>query len=511
MRIGSSANTELRNAGQKIYMKIQSTDTSLVQWAGDCLGIGFFEDQIEASESFEILNQATNGLLQEILSENEFKGKSGEAAFFRTARLSRKVIVVGLGKPKTYSMEDLRQTAAAIARAAQTQKSKTLGVFLPICRSAPERSAEAIVEGIELALHQDNRFKSKADESASTKYLEQIDILGMGNQTEPITKAQRVCHGVILARELVNAPANIVTPISLAETAAELAQTPGFTLDVLEQAQCEELGMGAFLCVGQASEIPPKFIHLTYKPKGPSNRKLAIIGKGLTFDSGGLNLKPTGSGIEVMKRDMAGAGATLGTAKAIGLLQPNVEVHFIVAATENMISGRAIHPGDVVRASNGKTIEINNTDSEGRLTLADALIFTQKLGVDAILDIATLTSACIVALGNDIAGLWSSEDDLANAILSASEQAGEKMWRMPMENRYFDGLNSTIADMKNSGPTPGGSITAALFLKQFVKETPWVHLDVSGPIWTDQQNAYNNPGATGYGVRSLVNWVLANA
>jgi leucyl aminopeptidase len=418
---------------------------------------------------------------------------------------------VGLGKVETFTLEGLRQSAAVIARTAQKQRNKSLGVFLPIWNSERELSTGAIAEGIELSLHQDNRFKSKPDESGFAKRLEQVNILGMGDQAAAIAKAQRICQGVILARELVNSPANIVTPISLAETAAELAQAPGFVLEVLEKSQCEVLGMGAFLCVGQASDMPAKFIHLTYKPEGNTHRKLAIIGKGITFDSGGLNIKLTGSSIEVMKRDMAGSGAALGAAKAIGLLQPNVEVHFIVAAAENMISGRAVHPGDVVTASNGKTIEINNTDSEGRLTLADALIFTQNLGVDAIIDIATLTSACIVALGNDIAGMWSPDDDLANAILSASEQTGEKMWRMPIEEKYFDGLKSTIADMKNSGPIPGGSITAALFLKQFVKKTPWAHLDVSGPVWTEQVSGYNNPGATGYGVRSLVNWVLDNA
>jgi leucyl aminopeptidase len=492
-------------------MKIQSADIPLAEWSGDCLGIGFFEDRVEQSETFKTLNQTTNGLLQEIVSENEFKGKSGELTFFRSPGKCRKIIVVGLGNAKTFTLEGLRQSAAVIARAAQMQKSKTLGVLLPDCPGMGSLSAGAIAEGIELSLHQDNRFKSEPDKRSSTKRLEQVDILGTEDRTAAIVKAQRLCQGVILARELVNAPANIVTPVSLAQTAAELAQAPGFTLEVLDRAQCEALGMGAFLGVGQASDMPPQFIHLSYKPEGSVSRKLAILGKGLTFDSGGLNIKPTGSGIEVMKRDMAGAGATLGAAKALGLLQPNVEVHFIVAATENMISGRAMHPGDVVTASNGKTIEINNTDSEGRLTLADALIFTQKLGVDAMIDIATLTSACIVALGNDIAGVWSPEDDLAHAILSASEQTGEKMWRMPMEDRYFDSLKSTIADMKNSGPTPGGAITAALFLKQFVKETPWAHLDVSGPIWTEHESGYNNPGATGYGVRSLVHWVLANA
>jgi len=235
---------------------------------------------------------------------------------------------------------------------------------------------------------------------------------------------------------------------------------------------------------------------------------LAIVGKGLTFDSGGLNIKGAGSGIETMKMDMGGGAATLGAAKAIGQLKPDVEVHFISAVTENMISGHAMHPGDVLKASNGKTIEVNNTDAEGRLTLADALVFTEKLGVDAIVDLATLTGACVIALGDDIAGLWSPDDAVANELLKASEMAGEKLWRMPMEEKYFEGLKSHIADMKNTGPRPGGSITAALFLKEFVKETPWAHLDIAGPVWADKENGVNNAGATGYGVRTLVNWVL---
>jgi leucyl aminopeptidase len=211
----------------------------------------------------------------------------------------------------------------------------------------------------------------------------------------------------------------------------------------------------------------------------------------------------------MMKTDMGGAAATFGAAKAIAQLKPDVEVHFISAVTENMISGRAMHPGDILTASNGKTIEVNNTDAEGRLTLADALVFTDKLGLDAIVDLATLTGACVIALGDDMAGLWSANDAIANELLQASNLAGEKLWRMPMEDKYFDGLKSVVADMKNTGPRPGGAITAALFLKQFVKDTPWAHLDIAGPVWTDKENGYNSTGATGFAVRTLVNWVLS--
>jgi leucyl aminopeptidase len=280
-------------------------------------------------------------------------------------------------------------------------------------------------------------------------------------------------------------------------------------IEILEQQECEQLGMGAFLGVAKASELPPKFIHITYKPEGTPKRKVAIVGKSLTFDSGGLNLKVSGSGIETMKMDMGGGAATLGAAKTIGQIKPDVEVHFVCAATENMISGRAMHPGDILTASNGKTIEVNNTDAEGRLTLADALVFAEKLGVDAIVDLATLTGACIIALGDDIAGLWSTDEQLGNQIKDAAQKAGEKFWEMPMEEKYFEGLKSPIADMKNTGPRGGGSITAALFLKQFIQETPWAHLDIAGPVWADKQNGVNNSGATGFPVRTLVNWVLA--
>jgi len=297
----------------------------------------------------------------------------------------------------------------------------------------------------------------------------------------------------------------------MAETAQVIATEHGLQVSILEREECEQLGMGAFLGVAQASELPPKFIHLTYKPEGTPRRKVAIVGKGLTFDSGGLNIKAgPGSSIEGMKMDMGGAAATLGAAKAIAMLQPDVEVHFISAVTENMISGRAMHPGDILKASNGKTIEVNNTDAEGRLTLADALVFADKLEVDAIVDLATLTGACVIALGDDIAGLWSSDQSLAAQLTQAAEMAGEKVWQMPLEEKYFEGMKSQLADMKNTGPRAGGSISAAMFLKQYVKETPWAHLDIAGPVWADKENGYNNVGATGFGVRTLVNWVLSD-
>ncbi|MGB3492851.1 MAG: leucyl aminopeptidase [Elainellaceae cyanobacterium] len=489
-------------------MEFRGTDAPRVQWSGDCLAIAFFEDVIELTGDLLELDQALTGTLTELIEESEFKGKLGSSAATRVGGGNpiRKIAIVGLGKADSLTMETVRQAAAAIAKVAKNEKCKSIGISLPQLTLGEASVVQAIVEGMELALNQDNRFKSDIENLEHS--IETVDLLGYLGQKSAVTRARQICLGVILARELVSAPANVVTPEVLAETAEAIAQEYDLDLEILERDDCEKLGMGAFLAVAQASDLPPKFIHLTYRPPGTPRRKLAIVGKGLTFDSGGLNLKPSGSGIEMMKTDMGGAAATFGAAKAIAQLRPDVEVHFISAATENMVSGRAMHPGDILTASNGKTIEVNNTDAEGRLTLADALVFADKLEVDAIVDLATLTGACIVALGEGISGLWTENDPLAEELLTAAEQSGEKFWRMPLEEKYFEGLKSVVADMKNTGPRAGGAITAALFLNQYIEKTSWAHLDVAGPVWTDKESGYNAPGATGFAVRTLVNWVL---
>ncbi len=491
-------------------MEVRASNTNFLEWKGDALAIGLFEDATELTEELASLDEKLGGILKEIITEEEFKAKAGSSIFTRIPGASpiKKLLVIGLGAIQNITLETLRKAAATAARNAKKQKCKTLAISFPYGEHDTGGVTQALAEGVQLALYQDNRFKSEP-ETKETQ-VEEIDLLGLADNEAAIIKANQICSGVFLARQLVAAPANELTPVTMAEIAQEIASTHNLELEILEQEDCEKLGMGAFLGVAKASDLPPKFIHLTYKPQATPRQKLAIIGKGLTFDSGGLNIKGAGSGIETMKIDMGGAAATLGAAKAIGQIKPDVEVHFISAATENMISGHAMHPGDILKASNGKTIEVNNTDAEGRLTLADALVFAEKLGVDAIVDLATLTGACVVALGNDIAGLFTPSDNLASELEKAAQGAGEKIWRMPMEDKYFEGLKSGIADMKNTGPRAGGSITAALFLKQFVKDTvDWAHLDIAGTVWTDKENGYNSPGATGFGVRTLVHWVLS--
>jgi leucyl aminopeptidase len=364
---------------------------------------------------------------------------------------------------------------------------------------------------VRLSLYRDQRFRSEPEERPP---LERLSLIAVTEQAEAsLAGVAARCAGVELARQLVAAPPNVATPQHLADTAAAIASDFGLELRVLERSDCEALGMGAYLGVAQGSELAPKFIHLTYRPAGEVRRRVALVGKGLTFDSGGYNLKTGGSQIEMMKYDMGGSAAVLGAARAIAELKPEgVEVHVIVAACENMISGGAVHPGDILTASNGKTIEINNTDAEGRLTLADALVYACRLELDAVVDLATLTGACVIALGDEMAGLWATSDALAEALQTAGLAGGEDLWRMPLRQSYKAGLKSPVADLKNTGPRPGGSITAALFLQDFVPQgLPWAHLDIAGTVWSDKGRGQDPAGPTGFGVRTLVNWVAAGA
>ncbi len=509
-------------------MDFHLSDAPLAQWSGDCLiaccfASGSDKDAPAAiPAALQDLDQSWGHALTELVQEQTFGGKPGTTVATRIGSTIKKVVLSGLGDPKSYSPESLRQSVANGLRQAHALKAKQVAVLLPAGQSELAPQIQAAVEGSLLVAHQDTRFKSQSSPQVDAGgngsghggfAVTDITLISpegsaLSSYSTSVSQAQAIAAGVILARELVSAPANVVTPISLADTARTLAAETGLEVEILGYEDCLALGMGAFLGVAQASDLPPQFIHLTYRP-GSSAKKVALVGKGLTFDSGGLNIKTDARSIAMMKTDMGGSAAVLGAAQVIGSLKPNVEVHFIVAATENMISGRAMHPGDILTASNQKTIEINNTDAEGRLTLADALVFAEKLEVDAILDLATLTGACVVALGEDIAALFSPDPSLASSLLAAAQKTGEKIWQLPMEESYFEGLNSVVADMKNTGPRWGGAITAALFLKQFVEKTPWAHLDVAGPVWSDKDFGYTNKGGTGYGVRTLVEWVMS--
>lgn len=503
-------------------ISFSAKEIDVVEWKGDILAVGVTEEDLAKDENSKFQNSILRkldsflgGFLAEASAEEDFKGKVGQSTILRLPGLgSKRVGLIGLGQPTSTSTA-YRSLGEAVAAAAKAAQASNVAVVL----ASPEEladdvkigSASAIASGTLLGSYEDTRFKTDSKKTT----LKSVDILGFGTGPELEKKlkfVENVCSGVILGKELVNAPANVLTPGVLAEEASKIASTHSdvFTATILNAEQCKDLKMGSYLGVAAASENPPHFIHLCYKPSsGPVKTKLALVGKGLTFDCGGYNIK-TGPGcmIELMKFDMGGSAAVLGAAKALGQIKPEgVEVHFIVAACENMISGTGMRPGDILTASNGKTIEVNNTDAEGRLTLADALVYACNQGVEKIVDLATLTGACIVALGPSIAGVFTPSDELAKEVFVASEAAGEKLWRMPLEESYWESMKSGVADMVNTGGRPGGAITAALFLKQFVNEkVQWMHIDMAGPVWNDKKKT-----ATGFGVSTLVEWVLKNS
>ena len=482
----------------------------LEAWQGDTLAVGLFSDPDHPARAQ--VESLVGAGLSELLERRRFKGKPGESVSLQ--RLEARpgtVILVGLGEPAGFDGNALRTATASIARAAAAAGSRSLALALPVEGLEPGAATAAMAEAVRLSLYADHRFRSEPDPQSVP---ELVTLLGLPEGSEAgLRSIDGLCAGVELARQLVAAPPNVATPAALADAAASIAADYGLELKVLERSDCEALGMGAYLAVAQGSDLPPKFIHLTYRPAGETRRRVALVGKGLTFDSGGYNLKVAGSQIEMMKYDMGGSAAVLGAMRAIAQIRPEgVEVHAIVASCENMISGGAMHPGAILTASNGKTIEINNTDAEGRLTLADALVYASKLEPDAIVDLATLTGACVIALGEEIAGLWSCSDGLAEALLAAGRAGGESYWRMPLRSSYKEGLKSAFADLKNTGPRPGGSITAALFLQDFVpKDLPWAHLDIAGTVWSDKGRGLDPAGATGFGVRTLVNWISAGS
>ena len=489
-------------------MRFSLSSTGLQEWNGDVLAVGLPLGDVDTTAT--ALEQRFGGIT-DALKQQEFKGKPGDQLVITPLGGGpQRLVVLGLGEADEIDADRLRGAAARAAKAAIGHEG-SLGLQLPWAGTDATEASRICAEAVRLCLYKDQRFRKEPDPRRIPEALELIDLNTAAAST--FTAVNATCAGVELARELVAAPPNVVTPAALADTAAGIARDHGLELKVLERSDCEAKGMGAFLAVSQGSDLPPKFIHLIYRPEGEVKRRVALVGKGLTFDSGGYNLKVGAAQIDMMKFDMGGSAAVLGAMRSIAELKPaGVEVHMVVASCENMVNGSAVHPGDIVTAANGMTIEINNTDAEGRLTLADALLYACEQKPDAVVDLATLTGACVIALGDEMAGLWSNNDDLAKALDAAAQAGGEGLWRMPLRQSYKDGLKSLLADMKNTGPRPGGSITAALFLKEFVtKHTAWAHIDIAGPVWSDKGKGVNPAGATGYGVRTLVNWVLAQS
>jgi leucyl aminopeptidase len=462
------------------------------------------------------VDAALGGFLGLALRDQRFEGRTAEIADIHTGgRLAlKRVLVVGLGPRRECTAEVVRRAAAAAARRARDLGAASIAVST-LAAGAPglglTARAQATGEGAVLGLYRFDRYKEKrnGDRGVTALTLLVSSARDRAAAREGLSRAELAAEAACFARDLINEPANSVTATALAETARTLARESGLRIRVFDLAACERLGMGAFLGVNRGSVEPPRFIHLTYAPRGRVRRRIALVGKGITFDSGGLDLK-TAEGMATMKGDMSGAAAVLGVLKVLPRLRPPVEVHGLIAATDNMPSGSATKPGDVLRAMNGKTIEVNNTDAEGRLTLADAIAYArQTVKPDEIVDIATLTGAAAIALGSLCAGAMANDAALQARVLAAGARAGERLWPLPLIDEYRDGLRSEVADLRNTGPRPGGAITAGLFIREFAGSTPWVHLDIAGTAFTDKDLPYAPKGGVGFGVRTLLEYVLA--
>ncbi len=494
-------------------MKVAVVNTAPVAVKADALVLGAESDDTRKSSSaLAAVDRHLGGQIRAILDAEKFAAKSGQVTYVHTAGKlpADRVVVVGLGARRDTTAEVIRRASAVGLRRARDLGARTVAVDLLGHRLTPEQRAHAVVEGAILGGYTFDRYKKeKAD-----KVVETLTVLsGEPRASREVSRGAQTGEifgdATVFARDLVNAPANDVHPTYLARVASEVARDGALGVTILDRAECKKLGMGAFLGVAAGSEQPPKFIHLTYTPKGKARKRVVVIGKGITFDSGGLDLKPA-DGMLRMKNDMSGAAAVLGIMRALPRLGADVEVHGLIAATENMPSGSAIRPGDVLRAMNGTTIEIGNTDAEGRLTLADAMSYAvSRIEPDEMIDMATLTGACVVALGPLCSGLFANNQTLANGLIDAAGRAGERVWQLPLIDEYRDGLKSDVADLNNVGPRGGGAITAGLFLREFAAGKPWAHLDIAGPAYVDKDGPLGGRGGTGVGVRTLLTYLTS--
>ncbi|MEK7370474.1 MAG: leucyl aminopeptidase, partial [candidate division NC10 bacterium] len=408
------------------------------------------------------------------------------------------------------SAEAVRRAAAHGARRARDLGAVSAAMFLPGEGVPARQRAQAVAEGAILGTYRfDKYLKEKNGKALGAVAVVEPDRRQQALAREGVRLGEIWAQATCAARDLVNEPANVVTPTYLAGRAEEIARAGRLKVRVLERDDCATLGMGAFVGVAQGSQEPPKFIHLTYAPRGRARKRVALIGKGITFDSGGLDLK-TADGMLRMKDDMSGAAAVLAVFQALPRLRLPLEVHGLIAATENMPSGTAQRPGDIVRAMNGLTVEIGNTDAEGRLTLADALAYAAKeIEPDEMIDMATLTGAVVMALGLGLSGVLGSQDAITERVLAAADAAGERMWRLPLHEEYKDGLKSDVADLNNiSSQRGGGAIVAALFMREFTGGIPWVHLDIAGTAFTEKELPLGPKGGTGVAVRTLLTYLM---
>ncbi len=486
-------------------MKLSVQVGNPLEWNTQALVVGCTNEPT-GKPLFDALNAALGGLPAGMYESKEFCGKPGTVKVIHTlgALPAQRLVLVGVGEAKGITPERLRRAAGAATQALVAMK---IGSAASVLHEAAAGAGllEATLEGFSLGAYRYDCYKTKDTEPVA---LEEVTAIcgnaEMADSLSPAVEGVRtVCGAVRMARDLVSAPGNLATPSYLAEKALEIGGQYGIRCSILDRDELERLGMGALLAVGQGSQHPPRLVVMEYRGVGAKGKPVALVGKGITFDSGGISLKP-GAGMEMMKHDMAGGAAVIGTMQAVAALKLPVNVVGLVPLAENMPDGRSYKPGDVVTTLSGQTVEINNTDAEGRLILCDALYYVRQFKPAAIIDLATLTGACLVALGHNASAALGSDPKLLAALVKAGETTGERLWELPLWDEYGDLMKSDIADLKNAGGPHAGTISAGWFLKQFVGDQKWVHLDIAGTAWEEKGRHYLPKGATGVGIRLLV-------
>jgi leucyl aminopeptidase len=505
----------LRAALRERIVETRVVAGDIAQIEADAVVVNLFEGAEQPSGATAAVDKVLDGAISSLIIRGEINGKFEEASVLHTfGKLPARIVaIVGLGKRDDFDVDKIRRVSGQFCRALRKLNCHKIATIMHGAGAGNigiEASAQAITEGAILGLYGFTRYKKPEYEDVDelivvVREKEKLPIL------EPIVgKGKLIAEATNLARDMGNEPANYMTPSQMAETAKELANKYDLQFKIFEREDMEAMGMGALLGVARGSSQPPKLITLTYKGDEDSEKALGFLGKGITFDSGGISIKPS-EGMGDMKNDMAGAAAVIAAVAAIAQLKPMINVTAIIPATENLPSGTALKPGDIVTTMNGKTVEVISTDAEGRLILADALSYAVRQGFSPLIDLATLTGACRVALGLSYGGVFGNDQDWIDKVLKAAQRTGESMWHMPMPEEYREQIRSEIADVKNTGNRYGGAITAALFLAEFVDKTPWVHIDIAGPRLSQKESGYIVKGATGIGVRTLVELALSEA
>ena len=481
-----------------------------------CLVLGIFSGKLK-SEQLTQLDQQVAGALNRAIRSKEFTGAKGVFLLLHggVETVAERVLLVGLGKESDFSLRALRQTTSSVVK---YLAEKQLANFLLALTQIPMKKVDltdrvqAIAEGALLADYRYDRYLPK-DKPGSPVALDQVGLLisageNVATAKNAVIAAEAITSGVCFARDLVNAPGNLKSPEYLAMQAVAMAEQVGIQAKLLDRRELERQGFGAMLGVAQGSERDPYLIVLEYRGGEETEQPIALVGKGVTFDSGGISLKP-GEKMDEMKMDMGGAATVLGTIQAAAQLKLPVNLVAVIPAVENMPSGTAIRPGDILTSLSGKTIEVLNTDAEGRLILADALTYVGRYQPRFVIDLATLTGACIIALGNQAAAVLGNHEGLIQQLLKAGERSGERFWQLPLWEEYADLVKSDFADVKNIGGRAAGTITAAAFLQKFADQYKWAHLDIAGMAWEEQGKAGQPKGGTGFGVRALIDYLRA--